>query len=43
MSFLNSKWVKIRYNGEKWKKKIFLGDMIYNLENLKYAWVYGTT
>lgn len=42
MSFLNSKWVKIRYNGEKWNK-IFLGDMIYNLENLKYAWVYGTT
>lgn len=42
MSFLNSKWVKIRYNTEKWNK-IFLGDMIYNLENLKYAWVYGTT
>lgn len=42
MSFLNSKWVKIRYNREKWNK-IFLGDMIYNLENLKYAWVYGTT
>lgn len=28
---------------EKNEKKIFLGDMIYNLENLKYAWVYGTT
>ena len=42
MSFWNSKWVKIRYNREKWKKK-FLGDLIYYLENLKHAWVYGTT